>query len=67
MVHLYGSNLSLACQSPSQRSHFYPLLSSALSPPLHTMSLKRKLERDPVDESDRDVGSIMGIAENHRD
>ena len=31
------------------------------------MSLKRKLERDPVDESDRDVGSNTDIAENHRD
>ena len=31
------------------------------------MALKRKLESDPVDESDRDVGSNMSIEENHRD
>jgi len=30
------------------------------------MALKRKLERDLVDESDRDVGFNMSIAENHR-
>jgi hypothetical protein len=31
------------------------------------MAIKRKLERDLVDESDRDVGSNMSIAENRQD
>jgi hypothetical protein len=31
------------------------------------MAIKRKLERDPVDESDRDVGSNMSIAESRQD
>ena len=44
-----------------------PLLSFALSPPVYKMALKRKLERDTVSESDRDVGSSMGIAVTDRD